>query len=77
MASSSPRASWKGFLRASLVSVPVQAYPATATASGEIRFNQLHETLGPVDLRVVHQGIHLQQPAEGTQQHQPFRAHRS
>ena len=42
MASSSPRASWKGFLRASLVSVPVQAYPATATARGEIHFNQLH-----------------------------------
>ncbi len=41
MASSSPRASWKGFLRASLVSVPVQAYPATTTG-GEIRLNQLH-----------------------------------
>ncbi len=42
MANASPRASWKGFLRASLVSIPVQAYPATTTSGGEIRFNQLH-----------------------------------
>ncbi|MHC4471400.1 MAG: non-homologous end joining protein Ku [Planctomycetota bacterium] len=36
-----PRTSWKGFLRLSLVSVPVNAYTANATGS-EIRLNQLH-----------------------------------
>jgi DNA end-binding protein Ku len=36
-----PRTSWKGFLRLSLVSVPVKAYTANATGS-EIRLNQLH-----------------------------------
>ncbi len=36
-----PRSSWKGFLRLSLVSVPVKAY--TASASGaDIRLRQLH-----------------------------------
>src|SRR5688572_7414279 len=35
------RSSWKGFLRLSLVSVPVKAYTATAS-SGDIRLNQLH-----------------------------------
>lgn len=37
-----PRSSWKGFLRLSLVSVPVKAYTATASG-GEIRLNQLHK----------------------------------
>lgn len=37
-----PRSSWKGFLKLSLVSVPVKAYTANATGS-EIRLNQLHE----------------------------------
>ena len=37
-----PRSSWKGFIKLSLVSVPVKAY--TATASGnEVRLNQLHD----------------------------------
>jgi len=36
-----PRASWKGFLQLSLVSVPVQAYSAN-DSSGTIRLNQLH-----------------------------------
>ena len=37
-----PRASWKGYLRLSLVSCPVRLYPATS--SGErISFNQLHK----------------------------------
>ena len=35
------RSSWKGFLKLSLVSVPVKAYTATASGS-EIRLNQLH-----------------------------------
>lgn len=37
-----PRSSWKGFIKLSLVSVPVKAYTASVT-SGEIRLNQLHE----------------------------------
>src|SRR5687768_8797200 len=36
-----PRSIWKGFLRLSLVSVPVKAYTASATAS-EIHLRQLH-----------------------------------
>lgn len=35
------RSSWKGFLKLSLVSVPVKAYSATTT-SGDIHLNQLH-----------------------------------
>ncbi|MEM7204967.1 MAG: Ku protein [Planctomycetota bacterium] len=37
-----PRSSWKGFLKLSLVSVPVKAYTA-AVSSAEIRLNQLHD----------------------------------
>lgn len=37
-----PRSSWKGFLRLSLVSVPVKSYSAT-NSSEEIRLNQLHK----------------------------------
>ena len=36
-----PRSTWKGFIRLSLVSVPVKAYTATASGS-DIRLNQLH-----------------------------------
>lgn len=36
-----PRTSWKGFLRLSLISVPVKAYTAHDTG-GEVRLNQLH-----------------------------------
>jgi len=36
-----PRSSWKGFIKLSLVSVPVKAYTATQSGS-EIRLNQLH-----------------------------------
>ena len=35
-----PRTSWKGFLKLSLVSVPVKAFTAHDT-SGEVRLNQL------------------------------------
>jgi DNA end-binding protein Ku len=35
------RSSWKGFLKLSLVSVPVKAYTAT-TSAGDVRLNQLH-----------------------------------
>jgi DNA end-binding protein Ku len=37
-----PRASWKGYLRLSLVSCPVKLYPATS-AKDRIAFNQLHK----------------------------------
>ncbi len=37
-----PRASWKGYLRLSLVSCPVRLYPATS-AKDRISFNQLHK----------------------------------
>lgn len=39
-----PRSSWKGFLRLSLVTVPVQAINAAASGDGELHFNQLHST---------------------------------
>lgn len=37
-----PRSSWKGFLRLSLVSVPVRAFTANNT-SEDVRLNQLHK----------------------------------
>ncbi len=37
------RSSWKGFLRLSLVSVPVRAYSAAASGDGKIHLNQLHD----------------------------------
>jgi len=36
------RPTWKGFLKVSLVTIPVRVYPATE-ASATISFNQLHE----------------------------------
>jgi DNA end-binding protein Ku len=36
------RSAWKGFLKLSLVSVPVKAYTAAASGGGEIHLNQLH-----------------------------------
>jgi DNA end-binding protein Ku len=36
------RPSWRGYLRLSLVAVPIQAYPAAAVGKGEIHLNQLH-----------------------------------
>src|SRR4051812_41013669 len=40
-----PRAYWKGYLRLSLVSCPIQLYPAT-TEREKIRFHQLHNQTG-------------------------------
>jgi DNA end-binding protein Ku len=37
-----PRASWKGYIKLSLVSCPVRLYPATST-SDRISFHQLHK----------------------------------
>ncbi len=34
---------WKGYLKLSLVSIPVKAYTVRKTDHGEIHFNQLHE----------------------------------
>ena len=36
------RPSWKGFLRLSLVSIPVQAINATQSGDGDLHFHQLH-----------------------------------
>jgi DNA end-binding protein Ku len=41
-----PRASWKGFIRLSLVSVPVQGFTASAAGETQIALNQLHEGCG-------------------------------
>jgi DNA end-binding protein Ku len=41
-----PRASWKGFIRLSLVSVPVEGYTASAAGETQIALNQLHEDCG-------------------------------
>jgi len=37
------RASWKGYLKLSLVSCPVKLFPATSSAAGKISFNLLHK----------------------------------
>ncbi|HEY2358912.1 MAG TPA: Ku protein [Phenylobacterium sp.] len=37
------RASWKGYLKLSLVSCPVKLYPATSASAGKISFNLLHK----------------------------------
>src|SRR5262249_49973890 len=37
-----PRSSWKGYLRLSLVSVPVQAFNAAEPGDGDIHLHQLH-----------------------------------
>lgn len=36
------RSAWKGFLKLSLISVPVKAYTATVSGGGEISLNQIH-----------------------------------
>lgn len=41
-----PRASWKGFIRLSLVSVPVEGYSASAAGEAQISLNQLHDECG-------------------------------
>lgn len=48
-----PRASWKGYLKLSLVSCPVRLYPATSTRD-RITFNQLHkETHNRINMKPV------------------------
>lgn len=41
-----PRPSWKGFIRISLVSVPVEGYTASAASESQVALNQLHEDCG-------------------------------
>jgi DNA end-binding protein Ku len=49
------RSSWKGFLKLSLVSVPVKAYPVTTTSgNGDIHLNQLH---ADCNSRIQHQKV--------------------
>lgn len=38
------RSTWKGYLKVSLVSVPLKAYTASSSSSRPISLNQLHET---------------------------------
>ncbi len=46
------RASWKGYLRLSLVSCPVKLFPATSASAAKISFNMLHkDTLNRVQQR--------------------------
>src|SRR5439155_444759 len=45
------RATWKGFLKISLVNIPIKVFPATES-SGSISFNQLH---GECQTRIQHQ----------------------
>jgi DNA end-binding protein Ku len=40
-----PRANWKGYLRLSLVSCPIELYPATSDAE-KVRFNQINSKTG-------------------------------
>ena len=48
-----PRASWKGYLKLSLVSCPVRLYPATSS-NERISFNQLHkDTHNRINLKPV------------------------
>ncbi len=43
------RATWKGYLKLSLVSCPVKLFPATSSSAGKISFNLLHkETMNRV-----------------------------
>jgi DNA end-binding protein Ku len=46
------RASWKGYLKLSLVSCPVKLFPATSASSGKISFNLLHkDTMNRVQMK--------------------------
>ena len=48
-----PRASWKGYIKLSLVSCPVRLYPAVS-ANEKIRFNQLHtQTHNRINMKPV------------------------
>jgi DNA end-binding protein Ku len=40
------RSSWEGFIRLSLISIPVRAYNAVAPGGGDIHFHQIHRECG-------------------------------
>src|SRR2546421_6833774 len=40
------RSSWEGFLKLSLISVPVRAYNAAVPGGGDIHFHQIHKECG-------------------------------
>jgi DNA end-binding protein Ku len=59
-----PRASWKGYLKLSLVSCPVRLYPATS-ANERVRFNQLHkETHNRINMKPVDPELGLVERAD-------------
>ena len=54
------RASWKGYLKLSLVSCPVKLYPATSSTAGKISFNLLHkDTLNRVQQKYTVVDVHI------------------
>src|SRR5689334_16715576 len=40
------RSSWDGYLKLSLISVPVRAFSAQARGKGEVHFNRIHKGCG-------------------------------
>jgi len=59
-----PRASWKGYLKLSLVSCPVRLYPATSTKD-RITFNQLHkDTHNRINMKPVDPELGLVERAD-------------
>jgi DNA end-binding protein Ku len=59
-----PRASWKGYIKLSLVSCPVRLYPAVS-ANEKIRFNQLHkDTHNRINMKPVDPELGLVERAD-------------
>jgi len=59
-----PRASWKGYIKLSLVSCPVKMFPATST-SERITFNQLHkDTHNRINMKPVDPELGLVERAD-------------
>ena len=59
-----PRASWKGYIKLSLVSCPVRMYPAVS-GTEKIRFNQLHkETHNRINMKPVDPELGLVERAD-------------
>lgn len=59
-----PRASWKGYIKLSLVSCPVKLFPATS-ASERISFNQLHkDTHNRINMKPVDPELGLVERAD-------------
>ncbi len=59
-----PRASWKGYIKLSLVSCPVRLFPATSTAD-RVSFNQLHkDTHNRINMKPVDPELGLVERAD-------------